>query len=105
MATPAQPVPAPLTDAELIELGRVALRIEAAAVTDLAGRLGPDFARACRACLDCDGRVVSVTDLRLATGVIISFPDQQYLSLTLPGATVSTTAPVGSTAAPVTTSG
>jgi len=60
MATPAQPAPAPLTDAELTELGRVALHIEATAVTTLAGRLGADFARACRACLACRGRVVVI---------------------------------------------
>jgi arabinose-5-phosphate isomerase len=60
MATPAQPAPAPLTDAELTELGRVALNIEAAAVSTLAARLGPDFARACRICLACRGRVVVI---------------------------------------------
>ena len=60
MAMPAQPAPAPLTDAELTELGRVALHIEATAVTTLAGRLGADFARACRACLACRGRVVVI---------------------------------------------
>lgn len=50
---------------------------------------------------DCDGRVVSVADLRLASGVIISFPDHQYLSLTLPGATISTSVP-GATNVPTT---
>ena len=60
MATPAQPAPAALSDAELIELGRTALSIEADAVTSLAARLGPDFARACRACLACGGRVVVI---------------------------------------------
>ena len=60
MATPAQPAPAPLTDAELTELGRAALNIEAAAVSSLAGRLGLEFARACRLCLACRGRVVVI---------------------------------------------
>ena len=60
MATPAQPAPAPLTDAELTELGRAALNIEAAAVSSLAGRLGLEFARACRICLACRGRVVVI---------------------------------------------
>ncbi len=60
MATPAQPAPAPLSDAELVQLGRTALSIEADAVTSLAARLGPDFARACRACLGCRGRVVVI---------------------------------------------
>jgi arabinose-5-phosphate isomerase len=45
-------------DDRLVELGRIALRTEAEAVAALAGRLGPEFARACRLCLDCRGRVV-----------------------------------------------
>jgi arabinose-5-phosphate isomerase len=60
MATPAQPAPAPLSDAELTELGRTALSIEADAVTALARRLGPDFARACRLSYACRGRVVVI---------------------------------------------
>lgn len=60
MATPAQPLPAQLSDAELTELGRTALSIEAAAVTAIGARLGADFARACRACLACHGRVVVI---------------------------------------------
>jgi arabinose-5-phosphate isomerase len=60
MATPAQPAPSPLSDAELVQLGRSALSIEADAVTALAARLGPDFAHACRACLGCRGRVVVI---------------------------------------------
>ena len=59
MAPPAHPVPtAPLTDPELVELGRVALTIEADAVSVLARRIGTDFARACRLVLACGGRVV-----------------------------------------------
>lgn len=56
---------------------------------------------------DCDGRVVSVEQLRLATGVIISFPNQQYLALTLPSASVSTPlsiSTVSTTTSPVTSS-
>ena len=60
MATPAQHAPAPLTDAQLTELGRIALNIEAEAVTAVAARLGTDFSRACRACLACRGRVVVI---------------------------------------------
>jgi arabinose-5-phosphate isomerase len=60
MATPAQPAPHPLTDDELVALGRVALAIEADAVTALADRLGTAFAEACRMCRDCAGRVVVI---------------------------------------------
>jgi arabinose-5-phosphate isomerase len=58
--TPAgAPVPGPaLEDAELVELGRQALGIEADAVAAQARRLGADFARAARLCLACRGRVV-----------------------------------------------
>jgi len=59
MAPPAHPAPAsPLSDAELVELGRVALGIEADAVATLASRVGGDFARACRLLVACRGRVV-----------------------------------------------
>ncbi|HXQ63621.1 MAG TPA: KpsF/GutQ family sugar-phosphate isomerase [Steroidobacteraceae bacterium] len=60
MATPAHSptAPAPLDDAALVELGRVALAIEAEAVATLGRRLGEDFARACRLMLTCRGRVV-----------------------------------------------
>ena len=55
----AVPVPGPaLDDAQLVELGRQALRIEADAVAAQGRRLGADFARAARACLACRGRVV-----------------------------------------------
>jgi arabinose-5-phosphate isomerase len=60
-----QPVPsptavraAPLDDARVVDLGRRALRIEADAVAALAGRLGPEFARACNRLYACRGRVV-----------------------------------------------
>ena len=56
MATPAHR--ATLSDAELTELGRVALGIEADAVAALARRLDDAFARACRLCLACRGRIV-----------------------------------------------
>ncbi|MEJ2523345.1 MAG: KpsF/GutQ family sugar-phosphate isomerase [Gammaproteobacteria bacterium] len=42
----------------LISLGQEVLDIEAAAVTSLRQRIGEDFVRACRLCLDCRGRVV-----------------------------------------------
>jgi len=42
----------------LVEMGRDALRIEAEAVAALVGRLGNEFAAACRVLLDCRGRVV-----------------------------------------------
>ena len=60
MATPAHPAPVPagLTDAELVELGRRALTIEADAVAVLARRVGAEFAGACRLALACRGRVV-----------------------------------------------
>ena len=47
-----------MDDSGLVELGRTALSVEAAAVAALSERLGPDFARACRLCLACRGRVV-----------------------------------------------
>jgi arabinose-5-phosphate isomerase len=60
MATPAHSpsAAAPLDDAALVELGRVALGIEAEAVAALGRRLGHDFVRACRLTLACRGRVV-----------------------------------------------
>lgn len=60
MATPAHSPtdPQALDDTALVELGRVALGIEAEAVASLARRLGADFVRACRLVLACRGRVV-----------------------------------------------
>jgi arabinose-5-phosphate isomerase len=51
-------VPVPLTDDALLELGRQALLTEAQAVSALVPRLDASFARACRLCLDCKGRVI-----------------------------------------------
>ncbi len=51
-------VPVPLTDDALLELGRQALQTEARAVSALVPRLDAAFARACRLCLDCKGRVI-----------------------------------------------
>ena len=45
-------------DSRVIAAGRRALSIEADAVAALEGRLGADFAAACRTCLDCRGRAV-----------------------------------------------
>jgi arabinose-5-phosphate isomerase len=46
------------TDADLIDLGRQALSIEIDGLRAQLPRLGADFARACRICLTCRGRVV-----------------------------------------------
>jgi arabinose-5-phosphate isomerase len=51
-ATPA------FTDEALVDLGRQALGIEIDGLRAQLPRLGADFARACRICLDCRGRVV-----------------------------------------------
>jgi len=47
-----------LDDASLVELGREVIDIEASAVRALAGRVDEAFVRACRYCLECEGRVV-----------------------------------------------
>ncbi len=47
-----------LTDDALVEQGRQALAIEIDGLRAQLPRLGTDFARACRLCLDCRGRVV-----------------------------------------------
>ena len=49
---------APLSDDGLLELGRQALKTEAQAVSALVPRLDASFARACRLCLECKGRVI-----------------------------------------------
>jgi len=49
---------ADFTDAGLIELGRQALSVEIDGLRAQLPRLGMDFARACRICLNCRGRVV-----------------------------------------------
>jgi arabinose-5-phosphate isomerase len=46
------------TDEDLVELGRQALAIEIDGLRAQLPRLGTDFARACRICLDCRGRIV-----------------------------------------------
>lgn len=47
-----------LTDEALIDLGRQALNIEIDGLRAQLPRLGAEFARACRICLDCRGRIV-----------------------------------------------
>ncbi len=46
------------TDEALVDLGRQALSVEIDGLRAQLPRLGTDFARACRICLDCRGRVV-----------------------------------------------
>jgi arabinose-5-phosphate isomerase len=46
------------TDERLVELGRQALTVEIDGLRAQLPRLGTDFARACRICLNCRGRVV-----------------------------------------------
>jgi arabinose-5-phosphate isomerase len=46
------------TDERLVELGRQALNIEIDGLRAQLPRLGSDFARACRICLNCRGRIV-----------------------------------------------
>src|ERR1700728_4450178 len=46
------------TDESLVELGRQALNVEIDGLRAQLPRLGTDFARACRICLNCRGRVV-----------------------------------------------
>src|SRR5271166_3442606 len=46
------------TDEALVELGRQALNVEIDGLRAQVPRLGQDFARACRICLNCRGRVV-----------------------------------------------
>src|ERR1700732_5348757 len=47
-----------LTDEALVDLGRQALNIEIDGLRAQGPRLGAEFARACRICLDCRGRIV-----------------------------------------------
>jgi len=47
-----------LTDHDLVALGRQALEVEIDGLRAQVPRLGVEFARACRICLDCRGRVV-----------------------------------------------
>src|SRR4029077_6018930 len=57
---PAAPAPPAATadDEQLLASARRALSIETRALETLTPRLGPAFARACRICLGCHGRVV-----------------------------------------------
>src|SRR5882762_3895093 len=50
--------PLDFTDEALVDLGRQALNIEIEGLRAQLPRLGVEFARACRICLDCRGRVV-----------------------------------------------
>src|SRR5689334_5667158 len=56
-AAPASSVPQ-ADDEQLLASARRALGIEARAVEALCARLGPQFAQACRICLECRGRIV-----------------------------------------------
>lgn len=46
------------SDEDLVELGRLALTVEIDGLRAQLPRLGTDFARACRICLNCRGRIV-----------------------------------------------
>jgi arabinose-5-phosphate isomerase len=46
------------SDEALVDLGRQALAVEIEGLRAQVPRLGPQFARACRICLDCRGRIV-----------------------------------------------
>src|SRR5271169_6563938 len=46
------------TDSSLVDLGRQALAVEIDGLSALVPRLGYEFARACRICLNCRGRIV-----------------------------------------------
>ena len=52
------PRPLDFTDEALVDLGRQALGIEIDGLRAQVPRLGAEFARACRICLDCRGRIV-----------------------------------------------
>ncbi len=51
-------MPSSVTDTNLIEIGRQALAVEIEGLQAQLPRLGQEFARACRICLDCRGRIV-----------------------------------------------
>ena len=55
-----EPLQASLDDRALVQLGKDALAIEAAAISAVADRLGDAFVQACRLCLSALGRVVVV---------------------------------------------
>src|SRR5260221_13632994 len=52
------PRPLDFTDEALVELGRQDLSVEIDGLLAHVPRLGAEFARACRVCLDCRGRIV-----------------------------------------------
>src|ERR1700680_3863412 len=52
------PRPLDFSDEELVALGRQALTVEIDGLRAQVPRLGSEFARACRICLDCRGRIV-----------------------------------------------
>ncbi|NOX91336.1 MAG: KpsF/GutQ family sugar-phosphate isomerase [Gammaproteobacteria bacterium] len=47
-----------MSPVKLEQMARAVINIEARAVADLAGRIGPDFVHACRFMYDCEGRIV-----------------------------------------------
>jgi len=47
-----------MSPVKLEQMARAVIDIEARAVADLAGRIGPDFLHACRFMYDCEGRIV-----------------------------------------------
>jgi arabinose-5-phosphate isomerase len=51
-------MPSSVTDTNLIEVGRQALAVEIVGLQAQLPRLGQEFARACRICLECRGRIV-----------------------------------------------
>jgi arabinose-5-phosphate isomerase len=51
-------MPLSVSDTSLIEVGRQALAVEIEGLQAQLPRLGQEFARACRICLDCRGRIV-----------------------------------------------
>jgi arabinose-5-phosphate isomerase len=51
-------MPSSVTDTNLIEVGRQALAVEIEGLQAQLPRLGQEFARACRICLECRGRIV-----------------------------------------------
>ncbi|MCB1668800.1 MAG: KpsF/GutQ family sugar-phosphate isomerase [Pseudomonadales bacterium] len=47
-----------MPDTDLVCIGQRTIRMEAEAVTELEGRIGADFIRACELIMDCQGRVI-----------------------------------------------
>ena len=61
------------SDEALVDLGRQALTVEIDGLRAQVPRLGPQFARACRICLDCRGRIV-VTSCKCGTFDTVTGP-------------------------------